>query len=85
MNIQLANMSTDLRRMSMWIYNGKTELVKDVISKIKTKYKDVVSVGVYQNIWNEIEKIDKNEGGNVRSADRATTLGSIILQEALKT
>lgn len=84
MNVQMANLSTDLRRISNWIYEGKQDLVKDNIKRLKEKYADVSSVGIYKNIWDEIEKIKENKEGNIRSADRATTLGSILLQESLK-
>lgn len=84
MNLQLANLSTDLRRISNWIYQGKIDLVQENITRIKSKYVDISEVGIYKNIWSEIEKISKNKEGNVRSADRATTLGSILLQESLK-
>lgn len=84
MNIQLANLSTDLRRISNWIYDGKTGLAADNLKRLKEKYKGVTSVGVYKNIWDEIEKIKNNSEGNLRSADRTTTLGSILLQESLK-
>lgn len=84
MNIKLANLSTDLRRTSYWIYRGKKKLARETMEKLKDKYKDIGSVGIYENIWEEIDKVIKNEGGNMRSADRATTLGSILLQESLK-
>lgn len=84
MNVQLANLSTDVRRISNWIYDGRIELVRDNIKRIKNNNANVKSVGIYENIWDELEKISNNKEGNVRSADRATTLGSILLQEALK-
>ncbi len=84
MNIQLANLSTDLRRLSNWIYEGKYKTAKSFIAKIKHKYKIENPVGIYKDVWKEIEIIGKNKEGRVRSADRAATLGSILLHESLK-
>ena len=84
MNYQLANLSTDLRRISYWIYDGKEKLVKNYIEKIKPKYKINKPVGIYKDVWKEVEKIKLGKEGSVRAADRATTLASILLQESLK-
>jgi hypothetical protein len=84
MNIQLANFSTDLRRISNWICEGNFNMARDNIKRLKTKYENITSVGVYKNIWDEIEKIEQNKEGHLRSSDRATTLGSILLQESFK-
>jgi len=84
MNVLYANLSTDLRRISNWIMNGNRNLVMKTIDQLKTRYKGVQTVGVYNNIWVEIGKIKENKEGDIRAADRATTLGSILLQEALK-
>jgi len=84
MNIQLANLSTDLRRISNWIYEGKNDLVIEYISKFKEKYEVNKSVGVYKDIWQEIEIIKTVRDGRIKSADRATTLSSVLLQESLK-
>ena len=84
MNYQLASLSTDLRRISNWTYEGKQDFVKEYISKIKIKYQIDRSVGPYRDIWKEIEIIKSGREGNIRSSDRATTLASILLQEAIK-
>ena len=84
MNYQLANLSTDLRRVSNWIYEGKSDFVKKYLSKIESKYKIDTPVGPFENIWNEIELIKSEKGGRVQTADRAGTLSSILLQESLK-
>ena len=84
MNVALANLSTDLRRISYWIYNGNIELGMDFLSRVKKMYKIERSVGPFKDIWDEIEKVKSLEGGRVRAADRASTLASILLQESLK-
>jgi len=84
MNIQLANLSTDLRRISYWIYEGKTGFVKDYIFKIKNKYQIKSPVGPYENVWKEIDLIGSGIEDRLRSADRAGTLSSILIQESLK-
>ena len=84
MNYQLANLSTDLRRISYWIYDGKTDLAKKFILNAKNKYKIKSSIGPFNNIWVELKKIETLEGGRIRAADRASTIGSILLQESLR-
>ncbi|KKR28266.1 MAG: hypothetical protein UT61_C0053G0002 [Candidatus Woesebacteria bacterium GW2011_GWA1_39_8] len=84
MNIQLANLSTDLRRISNWLYEGKIGFVNNYIVKIRDKYQIDNPVGPYDDVWKEIALIAQGHEGRLRSADRATTLSSILLQEALK-
>ena len=84
MNYQLANLSTDLRRISYWSYYGKDDLVNKTIEKAEDIYKISKRQGPYKDIWVEINKIKKQEGGRIRAADRATTLSLILLQESLK-
>jgi len=84
MNYQLASLSTDLRRISNWIYAGNNDLAKNYAAVIENKYKNIKSVGIYKNVWQEIKIITDLKDGRERSADRATTLGSILLQESLK-
>lgn len=84
MNYQLASLSTDLKRVSYWIYQGKKVLVTDYLLTIKKKYKIKAKIGPYNDIWKEIDLIGSAKEQDIRSADRATTLGSILLQEALK-
>lgn len=84
MNYELAKFSTDLRRISYWIYNGNNDLVKKFISKARSIYKIAPSQGSYKDIWKEIEKIEKLDGGRIKAADRASTLSSIMFQEAFK-
>lgn len=84
MNYQLANLSTDLRRISYWVYDGRINLARKFLLKAKRKYKINNSVGPFKDIWQEIEKIENLEGGKIVAADRASTLGSILLQESLK-
>jgi hypothetical protein len=84
MNYQLANLSTDLRRISNWILEGKRDFVREYITKIEDKYDIDVPIGPYKDIWKEIKLIKLGKGGRINSADRAGTLSSILLQESLK-
>ena len=84
MNYQLANLSTDLRRISNWCYYGKVSLVNQVLDRTKVIYNIDKRQGPYEDIWVEIEKIKLQEGGKMKAADRATTLSSILLHESLK-
>jgi hypothetical protein len=83
MNYQLANLSTDLKRVSKWICVGQKSLVKDYLAKIKSKYQIAGQVGPYRDIWREIARI-KSEKDKVEAADRVGTLSSILLQESFK-
>ena len=85
MNRQLANFSTDLRRVSYWIYGGRKLLADKFLSMARSKYKINGFIGPYQNIWAELEKIKKMDGGRIAAADRASTMSSILLQESFKT
>jgi|GEM_PF-2158054 len=84
MNTTLANLSTDLRRISYWIYNGNDKLAAKFLDDIKTRYKIKKKIGVYNNIWLEIKKVRDYEGGKIMAADRAATLSSVILMESYK-
>lgn len=84
MNYQLANFSTDLRRVSYWIYSGRESLAKVLLTTAKSTYTIKTSTGPYENIWAEIDKIKYLSGGRKMAADRASTMSSILLQESLK-
>jgi hypothetical protein len=84
MKIQLARMSTDLRRISYWLLSERDELVSEMLIKMKNKYQVSGRVGIFPNIWLEIEKLSDNSKSNYIKSDYATTLSSILLQESLK-
>ena len=84
MNTQLANFSTDLRRVSYWIYQGRFELAQKTLNLGRRKYKTISKVGCFDNVWSEIEKINNRED-RLKAAERASTLSSILLQESFKT
>ena len=84
MKQQLANLSTDLRRVSYWIYGNNNKLASKQLDKINEKYDIKQPIGPYNNIWDEINKVKTLKGGNIRAADRASTISSVLLQESLK-
>ncbi len=84
MNITYANFSTDLRRVSYWIYQGNFELSKKFLVSFKNKYKIDGKIACFKNIWDEIDKLKKLKGGRLKASEGATTISSILLQEALK-
>lgn len=84
MNETLANLSCDLKRISYWIYEEKFSLAKKFLTLAKKRYKINSKIGPFINFWDEVEKVEKLEGGKIRAADRATTLASILLLESVK-
>lgn len=80
MNNDIANLSSDLKRISYWILDDRVDLVKRFLEIAKEKYKSIdEKIGGYNNIWEEIEKIENLEGGNERAAERALTASVILL------
>lgn len=80
MNKDVTNFSTDLLRISSWIYLGEDKLAKQFLdlcyrnySRLKTK------VGCYEDIWEEIKKIENRKENRYRRAERALTLSRILL------
>lgn len=85
MNWGLAKLSTDLRRISYWIYEDQFELAKQFLKKAPQKYGLLERrVGCYQDIWLEIDKIAALQGGRLKTAERAMTASLIFLHEAQK-
>lgn len=82
MKKDLLNFSTDLRRISYWAYEGKDDLVKETLQRARRIYKLPKKIGPFQNIWEEIKKIEKQEDGQYVTADRAGTVSSILLLES---
>ena len=85
MKQDLLNLSTDLLRISYWIYDGRLDLANKFLSLCRKKYSKVNSrLGCYDNVWKEIDKIKKLEGGREKAAERASTASVILRQQALK-
>lgn len=84
MNIDLANFSTDLRRISYWIIEKDFEMAKKFLHLSKEKYKNVpTKIGCYKNIWTEISKIENMTTNREKASERAMTASVILLDEAL--
>lgn len=80
MNKDMANFSADLRRVALWIYKGQSNLALEVLELAKKKYSNIpVKIACYDNIWQEVEKIAKLEGGVKQSSERALTASVILL------
>lgn len=83
MNQDLANLSTDLRRISYWIYEGQFELAKQFLEQAHKKYALLKpQIECYDNIWEEIEKIAALKDGRLKAAERALTASLILLHQA---
>jgi hypothetical protein len=62
MNIDLANFSTDLRRISYWYIEGNLRMANKFLKLSREKYKKIpTKIGCYKNIWEEINQIEKNK------------------------
>lgn len=80
MNKDLANFSTDLMRISYWIYHGSDKLAKKFLDTCKENYNNVgPRVGCYRNIWQEIEKVSDFGKNRLQAAERALTLSRILI------
>lgn len=80
MNRDLANFSTDLLRISYWIYHGQDLMASNFLNICKKNYRAINSkVGVYNDIWEEMDKISEFKQNRLQSAERALTLGRILM------
>lgn len=78
MRRDLLNFSTDLLRISNWIYFGQDQLANKFLDISKGKY-------VLEVKWQTIlEKIANREGGRIKAADRASTLSRLMFFAAAK-
>lgn len=83
MSLQTANFAADLRRISYFIYNGRIKLARQMIGNCRRKYRDVNrKIGCYEDIWEEIGKIEKLVGGKNKAAERASTASVILLHNS---
>jgi hypothetical protein len=83
MNIQIANFASDLRRISYFIYQNRNKLAKKFLTKSRKKYANIPrEIGCYKNIWEEIGKIERLEGGKDKAAERASTASIILLNNS---
>lgn len=83
MKKDLGNFSTDLFRISYWILAKNSGLVKKFLQHCYKAYSDVgPKIGCYQNIWQELKKIENLQGGRLKSAERALTASRILFFQA---
>jgi len=79
MNIK-ANFAADLRRIAYWIYKGQRNLAVSMLKNSRGLYKEInPKIGCYENIWDEVGKIERLEGGKDKAAERALTASVILL------
>ena len=83
MKEDLANLSTDLRRISYWLYQNRVNLAKSFLVRCRKTYRQInPKIGHYDDIWAEVEKIDNLEGGLIKASERALTASLILLHHA---
>jgi hypothetical protein len=84
MNTALANFSTDLRRISYWIIEEDFEMANQFLNFCKKKYSNIPKkIGCYDDIWQEIEKIENTIADKEKASERALTASIILLDQAL--
>jgi hypothetical protein len=83
MKKDLANFSTDLRRISLWLYHQNYDLANQFLDLAPKKYRLNSQIGCFNNIWDEIDKIKNLKGGHLKAAERALTLSSILFHQSL--
>jgi hypothetical protein len=75
----LADFSTDLRRISYWLYDGRTKLAKESLARCKKLFAAInPKIGCFENIWDEIDLISSLKEGRKKAAERALTLSRIL-------
>ena len=80
MNSDLANFSTDLLRISYWIYQGQDLMAGNFLNFCRKNYKNInPKIGCYKNIWEEFDKISNFGTNRIQSSERALTLSRILL------
>lgn len=83
MNLDLANLSADLRRVSYWLCQNQVDLAKRFLKQTRSRYRNIEpKVGCYQNIWEEIERIADLGGGFLRASERALTASLILMHSS---
>lgn len=84
MNIDLANFSTDLRRISYWYIEGNLRMADKFLKLSREKYKNIPKkIGCYKNIWEEISRIEKLSKNRKKASEKAMTASIILLNTAL--
>lgn len=80
MNKDLANFSTDLLRISYWIYHNEDNLAMKFLDLCRKNYSGVkTQAGCYENIWDEVKKIENIKANRMHAAERALTLSRILM------
>ena len=83
MNLGLANLSTDLRRISYWLYQGQIDLAKKFLERCPKTYSDLnPRISCFENIWDELKKIENLKEGRLKEAERALTASVILLHQS---
>jgi len=79
-NKDLANFSTDLLRVSYWIYHQNDSLAMEALDFCRKNYSGIKTrLGCYKNVWDEIKKIEEVEANRMHAAERALTLSRILI------
>jgi hypothetical protein len=77
------NFAVDLRRISYWLHGGQIKLARKMLSKTKIMYAELdKKIGCFENIWDEIGKINSLEDGRLKASERALTLSTIIFNHS---
>ncbi|MFC1790752.1 hypothetical protein ACFLZP_04700 [Patescibacteria group bacterium] len=80
MNQPLANLSTDLRRISYWFYQGRTKLARKLLDHCLKTYSNLnTSIGCYPSLKKELLAIKKLSSQKLKAAEKALTASLILL------
>lgn len=83
MNQDLANLSTDLRRISYWLYEGRMALAQKFLNEAPKKYSQInPKIGCYDNVWQELKKIESLKKNRLKAAEKSLTASTILLHAA---
>lgn len=83
MKKDLANLSTDLRRISYWLYQGRIDLAQSFLKRCPQIYQKInPQISCYHNIWAELKKIADLKEGSIKASERALTASLILLHRS---
>lgn len=84
MSRELANLSTDLRRISYWFYQGRTKLALSFLDHCLKIYPNLdISIGCYPSLKEELLGIKKLTKQKFKAAERSLTASLILLHHYL--
>jgi len=79
-NKDFANFSTDLLRVSYWIYHRNDSLAMKTLDFCRKNYSGIkTQIGCYKNVWDEVKKIEAIKANRMQSSERALTLSRILM------